>query len=222
MEQFQTLSQRGLYRLTRIVLMAFFRTWLRLSVSGTEKVPKAGGFVLAPGGHRSIIDTGVVAASSPRMLRYMGAEKYFEVPGLGFFLRSVGGFPVERDATDRAALRLAEDILRSGAPLVVFPESTRFEGPVVQPLKEGAAFLAARAGVPIVPVGIGGAERAWPKGGRFIRPHKMAIVVGDPIMPPVNPDGGRVKRSQMAAMTAELHDRLQQLFDEADRRAGVR
>lgn len=214
-------ASRRFYRGLRVVFVGFFRLWLRLDVRGAEHVPVQGGFVLAPGAHRSIIDTGVIAGATPRMLRYMGAERYFEVPGLGWFLRSVGGFAVERDVTDRAALRLAQSLLETGEPLVVFPEGTRFSGPTVEPLKEGAAFLACRAGVPIVPVGIGGAERAWPKGGRFIRPSKMALVIGAPIYPPTSVDGGRIKRSQVKAMTDELHVELQRLFDEAQISIGL-
>jgi len=201
--------------------MSFFRLWCRMTVTGSEHVPATGGFILAAGGHRSILDTPVVAGTSRRILRYMGAEKYFEVPGLSWFLRSVGGFPIQRDATDRDALRLSEEVLRSGDPLVIYPEGTRFSGPVVQPLQQGAAFLACRAQVPIVPVGLGGTERAWPKGGRFIRPTKVALVVGEPLVPPVPEDGKRVKRSAMKAYSDELHACLQRLFDEAQALAGV-
>ncbi|MGH1504463.1 MAG: lysophospholipid acyltransferase family protein [Acidimicrobiales bacterium] len=203
------------YESIRRAAMGIFRRGFDLEVSGLGHVPAEGGFVLAPGGHRSIIDTPVVAAASPRMLRYMGAENYFAKPGLGWFLRSVGGFPVERATTDRAAMRIAQALLEAGEPLVVFPESTRFSGPTVQPLKEGAAFLAARARVPIVPVGIGGAEAAWPKGQRLPRRAPMALVIGEPIDPPERADGERVKRSVIRSLTADLQDRLQTLFDEA-------
>ena len=201
--------------------MAFFRIWCRLTVDGRHHVPATGGFILAAGGHRSILDTPIVAATTSRVLRYMGAEKYFEIPGLAWFLRSVGGFPVQRDATDRDALRLSEEVLCSGQPLVIYPEGTRFSGPIVQPLQQGAAFLACRAQVPIIPVGLGGTETAWPKGGRFIRPTRVALVVGEPLVPPVPTDGKRVKRSAVKAFSGELHTRLQELFDEAQRRAGV-
>lgn len=209
------------YRATRVLFMSFFAVWLRLSVTGREHVPQTGGFILAPGGHRSILDTPVAAATSRRIYRYMGAEKYFQVPGLSWFLRSVGGFPVQREATDREALRLSQDLLASGEPLVIYPEGTRFSGPEVQPLQQGAAFLACRAQVPIVPVGLGGTERAWPKGGRFIRPSKVCLVVGEPMVPPVPEDGKRVKRSAMKAYNEQLHTRLQELFDEAQERSGV-
>ncbi|MEZ5379710.1 MAG: lysophospholipid acyltransferase family protein [Acidimicrobiales bacterium] len=210
-----------LYRAVRIVAMFLFKVMFRLEVVGEEHVPTEGGFVLAPGAHRSILDTPLAAATTPRILRYMGAEKYFATPGLGRFLLAVGGFPVERHMADREALRLSELILAAGDPLVIFPESTRYQGPVVAPIKEGAAFLACRAGVPIVPVGIGGAERALPIGGRIIRPRKCTIVIGKPIMPPERVAGERVKRSTVKAISQQLHDSLQELFDQAQIRAGL-
>ncbi|MFT7598488.1 MAG: 1-acyl-sn-glycerol-3-phosphate acyltransferase [Acidimicrobiales bacterium] len=216
-----SLGSRLFYQALRRTLAAFFRVWLRLEVHGAENIPETGGFVLAPGAHRSILDTPVVGISSGRMLRYMGADKYFAVPVFGWFLTAVGGFPVEREFTDRAALRLAQSLLEDGHPLVVFPEATRFEGPLVQPLKEGAAFLACRAGTPLVPIGIGGAQRALPIGGRFLRPTKVVLVVGEPIWPPAVEAGGRAKRSQVHAMSNELHQTLQALFDEAQIKAGA-
>jgi 1-acyl-sn-glycerol-3-phosphate acyltransferase len=214
-------AARVAYRVLRACLVGLLRIGFRLSVTGQHNIPASGGFILAPGGHRSILDTPLAAMAGPRVLRYMGAETYFRIPGLGVFLRSMGGFPVERSLTDRTALRLSEEVLRNGEPLVVFPEGTRQEGPIVQPLKEGAAFLACRAGVPIVPVGIGGAARAMPKGARFIRPGKVAMVVGTPIHPPARSEGERVKRSTVRSVTEELRERLQDLFDEAQIRAGL-
>lgn len=211
------LTYRTLHKAVRLIAKAL----VRVSVSGQENVPNTGGFILAPGGHRSILDTPLASLASPRVLRYMGAETYFKIPGLGAFLRAMGGFPVERATTDRMALRLSEEVLRNGEPLVVFPEGTRQEGPVVQPLKEGAAFLACRASVPIVPVGIGGAERAMPKGARFIRPRKVVLIVGDPIYPPERAEGARVKRSTVTELSDELRERLQELFDQAQISAGA-
>ncbi len=214
-------GSRLFYKGFRVFALGLFKVWTRLSITGGENIPVAGGFILAPGGHRSLIDTPAAAMTSNRLLRFMGAEKYFAAPGVGWALQAVGGFPIERGVADRASLRVAEELLSRGEPLVIFPEQTRFEGPVVQPLKEGAAFLAARAGVPIIPVGFGGAARAWPKGKMLIRPRKMVIIIGEPIHPPQPPEGGRVKRSQIKAVTAELHVELQGLFDRAQAQAGV-
>ena len=102
---------------------------------------------------------------------------------------------------------------------MLFPEGARQSGPVVQPLFEGAAFVAARAGVPIVPVGIGGSEWAMPKGrGRSSRsrsPWWSAI----PSLPPER-TGGRVSRRAVSSLTEQLASSLQAVFDEALREAG--
>ena len=214
-------AARLVYQLIRGLLRGVSKVWFRFEVTGREHVPATGGFVLAPGGHRSILDTPMVSLAGPRVLRHMGAESYFKIPGFGWFLRAMGGFPVERSATDRSALRLAEWLLVNGEPLAVFPESTRQTGPIIQPLKEGAALLSCRTGLPILPVGIGGAERALPKGAKVARPRKVTLVIGEPLLPPERPDGGRVKRSQVRRLTEQLSTELQNVFDEAQMRAGV-
>lgn len=218
---------RATYRVLRSLLYAVCRVWFRVTVIGSENIPAFGGYVLAPGAHRSILDTPLAALAGPRTLRYMGAENYFNIPVFGFFLRSMGGFAVERAMTDRAALRAAESVLENGEPLVVFPEGTRQQGPTIETLKEGASFLACRAGVPIVPVGLGGADRALPKGRRIARPTRIVIVVGEPLYPPTAEGDsgtggrGRVKRSAVRALTEQLRTNLQQLFDEAQHQANV-
>lgn len=217
----QPLSKMGTltYRCLRLILKGYFKTFHRLSVQGTENVPSEGGFVLALGAHRSILDTPLAGMTSKRNLRYMGGEAYFNIPVFGSFLLLVGGFPVERDATDRQALRLSEDLLRAGNPLVIFPEATRGSGDQVAEIREGTAFIASRAGVPIVPVGIGGTERSLPVGRRLPRPTRLALVIGSPIYPPKVTDGGRIKRSQVNETSAELTAALQSLFNEAQKKA---
>ena len=104
--------------------------------------------------------------------------------------------------------------------MVVFPEGTRQSGPLVQPLFDGAAYVAVKAGVPIIPVGIGGSEMVMPKGRKMIRPHKCVVVVGEPITVSVDAEG-RVPRSAVRDVTAALAADLQRLFDEAQRLAGT-
>jgi 1-acyl-sn-glycerol-3-phosphate acyltransferase len=98
---------------------------------------------------------------------------------------------------------------------VLFPEGERKSGDVVQPLFDGAAYVALKAGVPIVPVGIAGSEAVMPKGARFIHPAKVRVVIGPPIRPPVPVAGARVPRAAVRDLTAELHETLQRLYDEA-------
>ncbi len=105
-----------------------------------------------------------------------------------------------------------------GDGLVLFPEGERKQGPVVQPLFEGAVYIAIKAGVPIIPVGIGGSERVMPKNSKFIFPRKVHIEIGPPILPPVAPDGGRIGRDAYREHSEVLHAELQRLFDLAMQR----
>ena len=91
----------------------------------------------------------------------------------------------------------------------------RQDGAAIGELLEGAAFLAARTGAPIVPVGIAGTDRALPRGKKVPRPVKVRIVVGEPVAAPVAADGARVPRSQIAMTTAQLREALQAAYDQA-------
>ena len=150
----------------------------------------------------------------------MGKDSLWRYSASGAFLSSLGGIPVRRGTADREALRASEQAIKDGEPVVLFPEGTRRSGPVVQPILEGAVFVAARAGVPIVPVGIGGSEWAMRKGSFLLLPVKVALVVGNPIAPPALSAGGRVPRQELTRVSAELHKELQELFDRALMLAG--
>jgi 1-acyl-sn-glycerol-3-phosphate acyltransferase len=125
---------------------------------------------------------------------------------------------VERGTADRAALRALEAELARGEPVAVFPEGTRESGPRIAPLFDGAAYLAVKLGVPIVPVGVGGSEGILPKGKLFPRPRRVAVVVGKPIFPPALE--GRARRAAATKLTAELAAELQRVFTDALLMAG--
>ena len=215
-----TRIQRVWYAFVRSLVIGFSRTFWRLRVEGTEHVPE-GPFILSPV-HRSNIDTPLVAAVTRRPLRYMGKDAMWKYGWSAWFFTSLGGFPVHRGTVDREALKKCVTVLEGGEPLVLFPEGTRRSGPVVEDVFDGAAYVALRTGVPIVPVGIGGSERAMPKGAKFIHPVKVRIIVGEPLHPPVTEGGGRVPRRAVRELTAELQKRLQDLFDEAQAKVGAR
>lgn len=214
-----TLGQRVLYRVCRDALVVFCRTYWRLRFSGREHVP-AGAFVLAPV-HRSNVDTPLVAVVTRRRLRYMGKDSLWKSRFTAWLFTALGGFPVKRGTADRAALRTCLEVLAAGEPLVVYPEGGRRSGPTVEAISEGAAYLAIRAGVPILPVGVGGSERAMRKGSALLRPVRTSVVVGPPIQPPVVEGGSRAPRRVVHELTEQLRHELQRLFDEAQRRAGV-
>jgi 1-acyl-sn-glycerol-3-phosphate acyltransferase len=205
--------QRVWYAFVRSLVVGFSRTFWRLQVEGTEHVPD-GPFILSPV-HRSNIDTPLVAAVTRRPLRYMGKDAMRKYGWSAWFFTSLGGFPVHRATADREALKKCMAVLEGGEPLVLFPEGTRRSGPVVEDVFDGAAYVALRTGVPIVPVGIGGSEQAMPKGAKFIHPVRVRMVVGEPLRPPATEGGARAPRRAVRELTVELQKRLQHLFDEA-------
>lgn len=201
------------YRFARSLVVGFCKLFWRVSVTGREHVPATGPFILAPV-HRSNVDFAIVAAVTPRRMRYLAKDSIWKL-GLGRVWESLGAIPVARGTADREAMRQLEATLAAGDPVVMFPEGTRQSGPIVQPLFDGPAYVAARAGVPIIPVGIGGSEKAMPKGSKMLRPVKIAIVVGPALVPEARADGARVPRRAVGELTASLKDEVQRLFDEA-------
>jgi len=208
-----------LYRAERAIFTTALWTWFRPKVVGREHVPATGPVILAPV-HRSFADFGFAAFCTDRKLFFMTKDEMWKNKWLGRLLLSVGAFPVHRESADREALQRAEDVLRKGQVLVLFPEGTRREGPAIEDLMEGAAFLSARTGAPIVPIGIGGSDLAMPKGSAIPKPRTIQIVIGPAIPPPPRTGGGRVSRSSVHAATEELIPKLQAVYDQAKARTG--
>ena len=207
------------YRILRGIFSAILRVWFRPKVVGKEHIPATGPVILAPV-HRSFADFGFAAFCTDRKLFFMTKDEMWNNKYLGKLLLSVGAFPVHRESADREALQRAEEVLRKDSPLVLFPEGTRREGPVIKDLMEGAAFLSARTGAPIVPIGIGGSDLAMPKGSAIPKPRTIQVVIGPAIPPPPRTGGGRVSRSSVRAATEALVPKLQAVYDEARARTG--
>ena len=182
-------------------------------------MPSHGPFVLAPV-HRSNLDFILVSALTRTRMRYMGKASIWKWRWGGKFVSMLGAFPVHRGSADREALRTCLEVIENGEPLVMFPEGTRRSGPVLEDLYDGPAYIAARTGAPLVPVGIGGSDQAMPVSSKFIRPHKIVLVVGEPIPPPPGDGSGRVRRRVVRELTEQLRVSVQALYDEARRLAG--
>jgi 1-acyl-sn-glycerol-3-phosphate acyltransferase len=200
------------YRVVRSVVMAVFRPLFRVQVIGAEQLPPSGAYIVAPP-HRSLADVPFISFVTPRVIRFLAKVELLSNPIGRWFFGNLGAVPVERGTADRAALRVLEDVLRGGDPVAVFPEGTRAEGPELAPLFDGAAYLAVKLGVPIVPIGVGGSEHILPKGSRVPRFHRVAVVVGRPLYPPDGAGGSR--RKAAAKLTDELATELQDCFSRA-------
>jgi 1-acyl-sn-glycerol-3-phosphate acyltransferase len=216
----RTRSQRFVYTFTRVVLTAFVKVFWRATVNGTEYIPSTGGFIVAPV-HRSNIDTFPMIGMTKRRMSFLGKDSLWKTKVSAWWFDTMGGYPVHRGTADREALRRCIEVVTRGEGLVLFPEGTRQSGPKVCELFEGAAYVASKGNVPILPIGIGGSEKAMPKGSKMIRPAKLHYEIGPPIPAPVGEDGGRASRDQLHATTKVLHEELQRVFDIARAKAGV-
>ncbi|MFM1790412.1 MAG: hypothetical protein RLZZ526_739 [Actinomycetota bacterium] len=214
-----SVASRAFYSVVRNLLVFLCVVVTRVRVIDRHKVPTSGAFILAPI-HRSNIDSPLASAVTRRRMRFMGKDSLWRIRPIGWVLSALGGFPVSRGTADREALKRCIAVLESGEPLVLFPEGTRQFGPKVHPLFDGAAYVAVKAGVPIVPVGIGGSERVMPKGSKMIYPRKCVMIIGDPIVAERDSEG-RVPRSAVKDVTERLSVALQELFDASQKLAGA-
>jgi 1-acyl-sn-glycerol-3-phosphate acyltransferase len=201
-----------IYRFLRVLVHALNRLLFRTTVEGADRVPESGPVIIAPV-HRSFVDFFVASEVTSRKLHYMAKDSLWGNGVLARILPSVGAFPVHRESADRESLRRAQQVLEAGQVLILFPEGERRSGPVVETLHEGVAFLAARTGATIVPVGIGGSASVMPKGKRVPRPRHIHLVVGTPLPPPEPAANGRVSRTRIRQLTGELAQSIQDLYD---------
>ena len=157
---------------TKYVLLPLYAS---VKVSGLENVPKTGPLVIASN-HLNDADPGIICTRIHRPIAFMAKIELFQIPGLAQFLRAFGAFPVRRNEADIAALRQANVALSRDLAVCIFPEGTR-EG-AVEKLKEGwpgAAIVALRNNVPILPIAITGSGRmSLPM--MFLRPDRRASV----------------------------------------------
>lgn len=214
----QSRTSRAVYLTVRALLTVIFVMYNRLRIEGKENLPSEGPFVLAPV-HRSYVDSPIAACVTRRRMRFMGKDSVWKYRPIGWISSMLGAFPVTRGSVDREALRRGIAVLQAGEPLVLFPEGERKSGPVIQPMFDGAVYIASKAQVPIIPVGIGGSEKVMPKKAKFPYPRRLHVVIGAPLAP-VPTVGGRISRTDLSARSAELHSRLQELFDQAQRAVG--
>jgi CMP/dCMP kinase len=213
-----TRFERGLYGCVHFFVRQVVKWWIVTTYTGLEHVPTSGAFIVAPN-HRSVVDFMLVGPISRRRLRYLGKDSVWEAKWFVPIANGLGGIPVSRGTVDRASMNRCIEALKGGEPLVLFPEGARKSGPVVQPLFDGVSYIAIKADVPVLPVGIGGSEAVMPKGAKFPRRRKVSVIIGPPIPPP---DPERSIRKTAPELTAQLYTTVQELFDEACEQAVFR
>jgi 1-acyl-sn-glycerol-3-phosphate acyltransferase len=173
-------------------------------IDGIERVPRSGAFLLVAN-HCSQLDPPLLGWATgyqvDRIVHFMAKDEMRRWPVIGWLADRAGVFFVRRGERDRAAQRLALDLLADGRPVGVFPEGTRSRDGRMRAARPGAALLAMRSGVPIVPVGIAGTHRLFR--GRLPRRSKVTFRIGEPFTLPHQP-AGRLDRAALTRGTERI------------------
>ncbi|MBI5364083.1 MAG: 1-acyl-sn-glycerol-3-phosphate acyltransferase [Planctomycetes bacterium] len=158
----------------------FTKLYHRLRIEGYANLPATGGAVLASN-HQSHLDILTIAASNRRHVAFVARDTLAHWKWLAFTMRGCGAILIQRNSSDRKALRAMVQHLERGDLVVIFPEGTRTKDGELGEFKGGALLAARMAKVPIVPVGTRGAIEAWPRSRALPAPRKIAVRFGPPI-----------------------------------------
>ena len=174
-------KQNAMARIWARLLLAI--SGVKVHVEGLEKITEDGSYVFVSN-HLSYMDTPVVLASIPVQFRFLAKRGLFQIPFMGWHLSRAGHIPVPRGDA-RAAVKtmtLAAQIVKDQRiSLLIFPEGGRSRKGEMRPFMEGAAYVAIRAGVPLVPIGLIGTREVLPYGSGNIRSGQVTMRIGDPI-----------------------------------------
>jgi putative phosphoserine phosphatase/1-acylglycerol-3-phosphate O-acyltransferase len=167
--------------------------YVKMHIAGTEHIPLKGPAIIV-GNHRSYFDPVAIAmtiARTDRTVRFLGKKEVFDAPVVGQIATAMGGIRVERGTGSDAPLQAAADALAAGDLVALMPQGTIPRGRAFYEPKLkgrwGAAKLAAMSGVPVIPVGLWGTEKVWPRSGRVpnvlnvANPPDVTVTVGEPL-----------------------------------------
>jgi 1-acyl-sn-glycerol-3-phosphate acyltransferase len=190
------------------------------TVYGREHLDPISGPMIFTANHSSHLDTSIVVASLPERVRHRtvvaaAADYFFDRPWKAtLWSLALGTIPMERTKLNRKSADLAADLIEAGWSLVIFPEGGRSQDGWGQEFRGGAAYLAKRTGVPVIPVHLRGVRPVLPKDGRMIHRHDVEVRFGDPLWPLV---GGPTARDEDARrFAARIEQAVAVLADEAE------
>jgi len=181
---------------------------VKVKVEGLEKISPDGSYVFAAN-HLSYMDTPVILASIPEF-RFLAKQGLFQIPFLGTHLKTAGHIPVPRGDA-RAAVKTmtsaARIIQERRISILIFPEGGRSHDGEMAPFQEGAAFIAIRAGVPLVPIARIGTREVLPYGSSHVRGGWVTMRIGDPVAT------DQVPLKERGRITNELRERIASMLD---------
>ncbi len=196
------------YRVLRTIARIITRLTTRVEIMGSEHVPHQPPYLLVTN-HLSALDLPVILLAFPHDIRAFAAIEHRSHPLFAPILEASQAIWVRRGEVDRRALREALSVLKRGEALGMAPEGTRAdESHALQPAKPGVAYIATRADVPIVPLGIAGTEKIKHNARRLRRTH-VRVAVGEPFRLPAS---GHVRTRELREYTDLIMRRIADLL----------
>lgn len=142
-----------LFRFGRGLLGICMWLWHKIEFEGVKNIPDRGGYIICAN-HRTDMDPVYLAWKIKKQLYFMAKAELFRIPVLGFLVRKLEAFPVERGKGDTGAIDYAINIVQSGRILAMFPEGTRSKDGKLLKGKSGISVIASKSGGDVLPVGI--------------------------------------------------------------------
>ncbi|RME39359.1 MAG: 1-acyl-sn-glycerol-3-phosphate acyltransferase [Thermoflexia bacterium] len=197
-----------MYEFLRKLVRLLFPLLVRVKLQGQENFPPSGPYILATN-HLSVFDLPLLLMVCPHTVRAFAASKHRRNPFYALLLTAAGSIWVRRGEIDREALQGAFEVFRRGEVLGIAPEGARARRIyALQPGKTGAAYIATRADVPIVPVGLTGTEKIKQNLPR-LRRTDVTVTIGEPFR---LPESGRVRGPKLDEYTDLIMRRIAALL----------
>jgi 1-acyl-sn-glycerol-3-phosphate acyltransferase len=197
--------QHNLARLWGRILLAV--SFIRVRVCGLEKLDPRANYVFVAN-HSSYMDIPALLARLPYQFRFFAKKGLYKIPFLGWHLHRAGHLPVDRSNARNSLKSMsagARIVADRGVSVLLFPEGGRTRVGLRE-FKEGAAYIAIKAGVPVVPVAIAGMRELLPMGSIHLRAGRAELRVGAPI-----PTEG-LKLSDREDLTLRMHAEIRRLL----------
>ncbi|MEZ6096601.1 MAG: lysophospholipid acyltransferase family protein [Pirellulaceae bacterium] len=169
------------YQFIRIGLWFGFKLCFFYRSRGARNFPKNGPALICVN-HQSHLDPMLAGVPSRRRMNFLAKKQLFAKPPLSWLVHFLDSIPIDREGMSAGGIKETLKRLKRGEMVLMFPEGTRSPDGTLQPILPGFVALVRRVKAPIIPVGIDGAQRAWPKGKKIFRPfRRISVVIGEPI-----------------------------------------
>jgi len=204
----ESFANRASYHLLKwSIVSPTLHTYFRIKIQGAENVPKTGG-AIAVSNHASYFDPPILSNCVGRPVAFMAKEELFDIPVFNQGIRLYGAYPVKRSVGDRAALRAAREALDSGWIAALFLQGSRSADAKITDPKLGAAWIAAKAQVPLIPISLWGTEKILTKGSVLPKPAAITVRIGE-VVPP--PSSNKAELKQITQHCAEVINQMHDL-----------